>query len=249
MRDFWKIYRSADLEGSGGAEPEPVAPVEIEVAAAESTSPEPTPTEDPAPRQDPPHWTMNRLAKLAGQKAKLAEENAALKARLAENIPGVDPAEVERLALNRAAQLEFDRQCNEVASQGRKEFPDFNRRVEGLLQLVDRQDPEDARAYNNLILAAMETGEAHKVLHALGGDAEKAAEILAMSPVKMGMAVAKLAALGAAGNPAPPPKPLKPIGARGTSHTDISPRDPVRADNLDTATWMARRNAEIAARR
>lgn len=202
-----------------------------------------------------PDWRNKRIDQLT---ARLREAQAELaRAKAGEAGPattGVSPppADIEALANARALEIaqvnEFNRACNEVAQAGRQAFPDFNGRIDALRGLVNPADPSEAQSYNTFLASALETGEAHRLLHHLGGNLDEAQRILSLPPTKMAMELAKLAVR-------PPeqlsqaPKPIRPIaGGRQGPHTAIAPDDPERADNLSTAEWMRRREEQIAAR-
>jgi hypothetical protein len=157
---------------------------------------------------------------------------------------------VEQRSAERAAVAEFNRQCDEVASSGRSKFgeAEFNSRIQGLVGLVDRGDPQDSIRYNQFLVAAIETGEAAKLLHSLGGNLNEAARIMALSPVKMAVELTRMAAKPAAELSAAS-KPIRPVSTGGArSHESIAPDDPERADRLSTAEWMRRREAAVAAK-
>lgn len=225
-----------------------------------------------SPKKD---WRDDRLAKLTAQKKERDSKIADLEAKLAAaaksgeapKVPnlGLDEAEVERRAQVRAAQLAeqaaWDAKCNGVVEQGRKDFTDFNDKVTALRGMVDESDPKEATAYQQLIAAAIETGEGHKLIHRLGGDPEEAQRILALPPVKMAIELTKLAVAAAkpavpngeakvVGNPldvSAAPKPIN-VPGRGAGAGVIDPTDPTRADKLSGKEWIARRNQQIEER-
>jgi hypothetical protein len=172
------------------------------------------------------------------------------------SIPSFTAEAIERRAAELAAQHDFDRRCDEVAISGRTSFPDFDTQVGNLVRLVDRADPASNAAYANFLTAAMETGAAPQLLHDLGQNLNEASRILAMKPVAMGVALAKLASSADTQSPAAStgsvsgaPRPLTPVGGRGSNKELIHPDDTSRADSLSTAEWMARRADQIRARR
>jgi hypothetical protein len=119
--------------------------------------------------------------------------------------------------------------------------------VAGLRAVVDPADAPLLAQYNLLLDAAIETGEGPKIIHSLGSNPNEAARLLALPPVKMALEIAKLAqAKGAELTAAP--RPISPIGNRGASNERIDPDDVARADRLDTATWMRRREEQVKAR-
>lgn len=175
---------------------------------------------------------------------------------------------IERRAQELAAQQEFLRNCDEMQQAGRGTFGqlEFDTRTNSLRQLVDVNNPVEANQWNSLLVAARETGEGARLLYELGANLNDAQRLLGLPPVRMAVELAKLAsklpqqqdgaegagglAAGAprAGNPAPLPNPVRPVGGRGSSHQAIEPDDTERGGNLDMATWMARRSAQVKAR-
>lgn len=151
-------------------------------------------------------------------------------------------AEAQTRAQVLAAQAAFNAEANGVVEKGRGEFTDFDERVTELRKL---QDPTSQVAYENMIRAAIETGEGPKLIHALGGDLNEASRIMGLSPTKMAVELTKIA-VGVPGKLSAVPKPITPVGGRTAPHTTIDPTDPTRADNLSTAEWMARRQAQLS---
>lgn len=224
--------------GAGGAPTDPVDPPAVDVK---------------------PDWRDRRLAQLTAR-LRAAEAEAANRPA-----PVADPAaaptgptaqELQHAVELRAQQMfeaqQFEAQCNAVATAGKKEFADFQQRINELTRVGDMQDPAFAGAYRNFISGAMEAGNAERILHHLGGDLNEAQRIIGLSPVKQGVELAKLALRLEPGKEGPgkvsgAPKPASPPSGRGGE--DIRASDAARADNLDTGSWMKRREAEIKASR
>ena len=165
----------------------------------------------------------------------------------------IDAMVNERAALL-AQQNEFNRRCNEMATAGMSEDPAFMQKVNGIQGIVDSTDPRAVQTYNALLEAALETGAGHKVLAKLGDDLNEAARILSLSPVKMGIELAKIAMqdLAEPQRRATPqvsaaPKPIKPISGR-TSHENAQPDDPEEGTHIDIKEWMNRRERQVAER-
>lgn len=199
-------------------EPAVVTPVvEPVVEPAAAAVAEPAPAATAAPEVIPaasgpatPDWVPPRLNKLTSERdaareelVRIKAENEALKAAGQTSVVAApaatvaapaayDPAEIERqaniIANRRAAEINFTNTCNGIAEKGIAKHTDFQQTV-GQIGLVGGLSPE-------LINAAMEVGDAHEVLYALGKNLDKAAAILAMPPAQMGVALAKLAAAG-----------------------------------------------------
>ncbi len=222
----------------------------------------------PSPPQQP-DWRDKRIGQLTAQKKELEERirqgvSAGAPAGAAAPpvpVPVSDNAVIEARANELAAQREFLRQCDELQRDGRATFgqADFDSRTNGLRQLIDPNNPAEAGAWNSLLVAARETGEGPRLLFELGANLNEAQRLLGLPPVRMAVELTKLAAKqAAAGDPpaggslaadgTPLPRPLRPIGGRGPSHQAISPDDPERSQNLDIATWMSRRQAQVKER-
>lgn len=243
--------------GGEGAGDEGKTPEEIEAArlAAEEEAKKKTPAKPVAAKPD---WKDDRLAKKTAQVQALKDEIAALKAaKPGEQTPGLTQEQLDALVDQKAEekrlQAQFDDGCNDAVKIGREKYPDFDARLNAVKAVVDNDDAESVKSYFVLVAAALELGEAAKILHSLGEDPNEAARIMAMPPVKMTVALTKLASK----SEEPPPdneitklgKPITPVGGKSATHdAEIKPSDPGRADNLSTATWMARREAEIAAK-
>lgn len=159
--------------------------------------------------------------------------------------------EIDRQIQERAAILaanqEFNRRCNEVAETGRRDYPDFDTAVSKLVGLVDGNDPVGVANYNSFLTAAMETGEAPKILHALGGDLNEASRILSLNPVRMAVELTRMASRPVQ-EISRAPRPINPAStAAQAQRTSTSPDDP-GSDQMSTAEWMRRREEQIAAR-
>ena len=219
------------------AEPETKVEGEKKVEPKVEAKPEPV-VED---------WRDKRIAQLT---AKLREEQAKPKteAKPDGTVERDLDAEVETRATQRAAMDKFNQDCSDAATKGKAEFPDFQAKVTELTRLVDKADPASVGAYNEFLIAALATGEAPKIIHALGGDLNEASRILNLPPIKRAVELTRLAAK----SPEPIsdlPKPITTVGGRGAPHTAIEPDDPDRADALPIGTWMARREAQDKANR
>jgi uncharacterized protein with beta-barrel porin domain len=224
-----------------------VKPVETKVET-KPTETKPVETEKkPSEQED---WRDRRIAQLT---AKLREEQAKNATKPVETTtttqtqPVIPDAEIDRRADIKAqalaAQRAFDEACNSVVSAGRTAFPDFDARVAEMKRLITPNDANSGAAYNAFIAAAIATGEAPRLIHELGGNLNEAARIMALPPIQQGVELTKLA-LRAPADPTKAPKPPTPIRATGGSHDAIDPSDPERADNLSTAEWMRRREAQ-----
>lgn len=224
----------------------PAATVPPVVAGAET----PPPAAPPTKKAD---WKDDRIASLTFQLNEARRTAAATPAPVqgagendAEFARRVDEAATAK-AGQMAAQVDWDRQCNAVAEQGKKEFPDFIPRIDAILGSINRQDPAEISAYNDVVATAMETGQAHRVLYALGNDPGEYQRLMKLSPVKRAMEIGTMATkLVASPEPSGAPKPITPIsGGNGEHYEGISPDDPKRGMKLPKAQWFAEREKQV----
>ncbi len=260
MKLDWKLWAAED--GGAGGEAVGVETVGGEAAPANSTVDEAAVAADaaaaPATKPAKPDWRDLRLAKLTGQLKETREQLAKVTTTAGNSSTTVPPAtppalteaDIDAKAAALVAQQQFNERCAQVAKTGHEVFGQdkFQGRVEAILQTFDRADPQQMGAYHRLLEAAMDTGKGHEILYALGGNQNEAARLMELSPVKLGLEVAKLAA--AAEQPLTgAPKPISPVGTRGATPTAIAPDDKDSADKLSTEAWMKARQMQIDARR
>lgn len=255
---YWTRQTTWSPEGAEGGDPAPEPAASAEPLAGDEPSDSPAAVVDPEPLATPAKkitdWRDQRIATLTAQNKELRAAN-----KTAVPAPGAPAGlvpgspefeqEVDNRASAQAQIAEFNRQCNSAAAEGRTAYADFDARVGALKQLVDNNNPSEVLGYNQFLSAALETGAASTVLHALGGDLDEAARILALPPVRMAVELTKLATkveeekkLSGA------PRPIRPVGGRGVTHEAIDPADPDRADGLSTKAWMERRERQLAQR-
>lgn len=244
-------------KSAGGKEPEvvvvetpivetPVAGVVEETPAKVETPVVETP---PVVEVKPEDWRDRRIATLT---ARLREKEAqtpapAVTPATSEGGTGLTQADVERLANERAgglaAQAAFNQACNDVALQARKEYPDFDARLGELRRLVDPSDAASVAGYNRFLAVAIETGEAPRILHELGGDLNEAARVLSLPEAKMGIELTKLVMTDPK-QVSSAPKPLTPLRGQNAAHATIDPTDAARSDSLSSTEWHRRRQAQ-----
>lgn len=252
---FDPVLWLCDVQSTIRAE-DPPPPPEPEPPKPDATPPEVPPNEadKPAPAAEatPPaseDWRDKRLATLTAR-LRAAEAKLAESGDKPEPVAGESEAEFNKRVLTAAnaisANNEFTRNCNEVAKQGKALFEDFQTRVDNLRKLADPNDAASVNAYNQFLIAAMETGEAPKLIHTLAGDLNEASRIMALPPLKMAVELTKLA--GVVQDPSRAPQPIKPVGGRGASHEEIQPDDPERGAKLDKKTWFERRTKQVEER-
>jgi hypothetical protein len=256
-----------------GDPPAPAATTEQTPPPASTETPPSPPTPDTPPAA--PDWRDRRIGE---QQARLRERNARiqeLERQLAAS--GISaqpqggngqgqpqpsqptwtqpqPQDIQRQINEQAAALaatqEFNRRCNEVAEAGRRVYNNFDQRVGRLAGLVDGSDAQQVARYNAFLSAAMETGQATRLIYDLGGDLNEASRIMAMEPVKMAVELTRLSARATTTDQSGAPRPLQPVATMAQNNrTSIQPDDPDSADNLSTEEWMARREEQVASRR
>lgn len=229
---------------------EPTTEQVVEPAASVETTVAGTQPADPAANSH----LQRRIGKLT---ARLRSAEAALVARQAGGAATApDEAAIQRLIEERAealaeskasakvVQRDYDRRAQEafdggVTAYGKEEFTS---RVEKLKSLRDDTDQAEVARYDTLIAAMLETGEAPKLVHLLGGDLEEAARLMELSPLKLGIELARLAAKDPPTRLSDAPKPITPINNRGRSHVALKSEAP-EGDSLSTDEWMRRRVA------
>jgi len=201
------------------------------------------------PKED---WRDKRIGQLTAQKKALEAKAQALEIQLLQRPGETDAnfearveAAAEAKAIEKTQANKFIDECNREAAAGRKAFSDFDDRINNLSKLVDKSDPVRISSYQQLVSAALETGEGAKLLHSLGADLDEASRIMSLSPVKQGIELARIAARQAA-PVSSAPRPIRPIGNRGESLNQVDPADKDRGDSLDTRSWMERREQQIA---
>jgi len=223
--------------------------------SADSSPKPPPPSPKPAAKAD---WKDKRIAQLTAQLAQARQSPKPVAAPEPPAGPDVVPAsEVERRAMELAAIQDFNRRCDETQQAGRQAFgQEFDQRVGGIRQLVDPQNPSEVASYNQLLDAAIQTGNGPALIHALGGDPDEAQRILSLSPVRMAVELSKMAQKiepqddqRGSVSPSLPPPIRAVVGARGAVHEKIEPDDPTREDRLSVEEWMRRRSAQVADRR
>jgi len=201
------------------------------------------------PKED---WRDKRIGQLTAQKKALEAKAQALEIQLLQRPGETDAnfearveAAAEAKAIEKAQANKFIDECNREAAAGRKAFSDFDDRINNLSKLVDKSDPVSISSYQQLVSAALETGEGAKLLHSLGADLDEASRIMGLSPTKQGIELARIAARQSA-PVSSAPRPIRPIGNRGESLNQVDPTDKDRGDSLDTRSWMERREQQIA---
>lgn len=252
--DDGSTHPSAEGTGDAGVDNSSSGPEGGGEVAGQRESPPPSPTQAPPPSD----WRDKRIAALT-RKLREMQDRGQAPAQPPQAQPPQPPSQpfsqqdIDRLAEQRARELaivhDFNRRCDEVAMMGRSSFGEaiFNERITNLQKLVDSTDPSSVQAYNSFLTAAMDTGDAAKLLHSLGGDLDEAQRILNLPATRMAVELTRRAMTPEA-QVSNAPRPIQTVGGRGVTHEAISPDDPDRADHLGVSEWMRRREQQIADR-
>jgi hypothetical protein len=236
-------------DGAFSSAPDAVA---AEGGGEAGASPTP-PSETSKPKPVGKHWAEIRLGQEVDKRRKLEEQLAAQLSPVTGDENSLTEAEIERRVNERAAALAqaqaFETRCQEIVRQGEQEFgTDAFRQSASELVKLRGDSPAERRHYNEFLDALYETGQGARVLHQLGGDLNEAARILALTPARMAVALAKMALSEPPAPASKAPKPVTPIGSPSGTRERIPASDVERSDRLSTAEWMARREAEIKSR-
>lgn len=239
-------------------EPEPQPSPEPEPAPEPEPSPEPEPALEPQAVKDWRDREIERLRRINRELRAATPKQAATTTdtttTTAAATPGLSEADVETRAQIRAEQLaaqrEFDSRCQAAAEAGRASFgPQFDQSVNALRGLVDQNDSQQVNAYNSFLVAALETGEAAKLVHVLGQDLDEASRVLALPPTKMAVELAKMS-IKEPQELTRAPRPIRPIASTArVNNAQINPDDPNRAGDLPIDVWMQRRTNQVLEKR
>ncbi len=186
----------------------------------------------------------------------------------------VTPDELRRLVGEQSATQEFNRRCNESVGLGKAAHTDFEQVVMGTLAgLSPVYDAVTNRPMlpQLLIEAALETGEAHEVLYALGKDTVNASRIMGLPPIRQAVEIAKFHEKLVAARPpkegednknedndneeaAAPPNtsraPAPPRTQAGRGNNPSRPAfDMMDTSKSSTSDWIAKRQADVDAKR
>jgi hypothetical protein len=209
-------------EAARSAPPAPDKPVAEDPASPDPPATEPE-TKEPEPVAEPEDESAadKRIARLAhaerDQRRQIAALNAEL-ARMRGQAPALPPnEEIDHQVRTRVqaelAQAQHNQKANAIHQAGMKAFPDFETQLIALRD-VGGLSPE-------MIEAASETGEAHKIFNYLGKNLDEAERVMGLAPAAQGAALARIAAKVSAA-PAPKaqskvPPPIKPVSGGSNS--------------------------------
>lgn len=228
-----QIFYKPEGEPSGETPPTPTPP---------ATPPAVTPAPKPEEKQP---WYLERIDTLTRKNYELAAQVEQKQTPPPAATPPAGKtytqAELDQLSNQKAVQLvdvnSFNNACNKVYADGVAAHPDFQAKLHMVNTLSGGIMSRD------LIEAAMEAGNAEEILYELGSKPDVAQEILALSPAKMAVRLARLAGE----LKAPPqkkqsgaPDPITPR-VKGETVTELALDSP----ELSTKDWMERRNKEL----
>lgn len=264
----------------GGQDPtqQPTPPVQDPPGQQQPGQQDPGQQQQTGGQPDPSQQTDWRDRRIGEQQQRLRERNARiaeLEAQLAQRNgqPAPQPGQgngagqptfqqppvpqggdiqrqINEAASRLASAQEFNRRCNEVAEAGRRVYSNFDSRVQRLVGLVDNNDQQQVQQYNAFLNAAMETGDATRLIYDLGGDLNEASRIMSLDPVKMAVELTKMSGRVSTTDPSQTPRPLVPAASLAQNNrVSIAPDDPDNSDSLSTEEWMARRNEQVNSRR
>jgi len=208
--------------------------------------------EEAPQNHDVPEWARKRFGELTKQRTEAeakAQRESQEKERLAMELarlragqqpdqqqhqqPGQtqQPANEDERIRQEAQRIvqaqQFDERCNQTYNQGVTEFQDFDAALNNLhLVGISQQALADITTMP----------DSHKILYQLGKNPGNAERILAMSPMQMGIELAKLSTAAPAQKPVSrAPAPISPVGGAATAEPDYS--------KLSDDEWFARERA------
>lgn len=211
-------------------------PVETEALEGQEPSDDDQKPEPQKPPPKVPAGVLKRLSELssarnaATQRAEAAEEM--LRQAIAAQNPGQQPTQappgyvsvqdVQREFDMRAAQAQFNGACDAIADAGSK-VDGFDDSLKTLHALgLNTQDP---RAPLMQVLVELSAEEGARAIAALGADPDQADRLMRMSPARMAIEVAKVAAKPARLPVSRAPAPISPISGGATRSNDFTAMD------------------------
>ena len=248
---------AAEVEATTSAPSGGETPVVAQEPPAEATPAAKGPAAPPA-KEDPSQFAKRQLDKRVDRlTARLrAAEQALVDAQRAGKAPV--EADVQRLVEERASVLAeqqveqrlavraFNQTVQQVVEAGQRQYGKeaFAERIEGLKSIRDESDAQEMRQYDQLVSAIIETGEAPKLIDMLGQNPSEAQRLMGLTPIKLGIELARLAEKSAPQPLTQAPKPIIPLANKGRSHEALSPNTS-DGDRLATAEWFKRREEQV----
>lgn len=232
---------------SPDAETQIPATDETKAETPEVATPEPEEKPDPAEAERLERdKAIRRMERRIDRKHAEAAEARARVQFLEEQLRSVQPKQqeaepapvtreqFERAVAERAREVasieRVNEQCNRIADQGKKEFPDFQDAIANVAQEVALFDQRgNPTTFMRVVLKA---DNAAAVLHHLGKNPDLAAELADMDPIDQAVRLADIRREMVAKpsrSPSGAPKPLEPV--KGKAKSDEPPI-------TDTARWI-----------
>jgi hypothetical protein len=197
------------------------------------------------------------LSTRKSDEGKTPEQIAAERKAAGERAP--TPQELQQLVAEEASRQNFNERCNSAAVAGRTAHADFDKVVLGDLTSISPVMGQNGRPVlpQTLLEAALETGQGHEVLYALGQDISEASRIMALRPVAQAVELAKFAAKLSTTQPEPEldeegkpilqnvskaPAPIKPRVKQGATKPAWKPED---TENFSTEEWIRNREKQV----
>lgn len=152
----------------------------------------------------------------------------------------VSEAEINAMAERRAAEIAkttaFTKACNDIYSNGKDDYQDFDQAMRTYQMLGGMPQP--------LLEIITEMPNAHKVLYKVGKDLDLAEKLVKMNPTRMAMELARVES--SLSKPAPvvvsnAARPIAPVDGNNRAETD--------PDRMSTEQWITWREAELAKKR
>lgn len=155
----------------------------------------------------------------------------------------------EILANQRLEKIRFDERCNNLVNQGKQELGEKFEEAMGNLGSLGAFFEQDARTGQQVptsfTQALLESDKAPAVLAHLGQNKQEAARILSLTPMQQAREIGRIEAQLATPKPPPvssAPAPVTPVGSGASAVDGPSDKD-------DDATWLKKRNEQLAAKR
>lgn len=178
-------------------------------------------------------WYLNRIHEEAEKRRRAEAELAAFKAQQGgqpdgSTTPTQPPHDLRAAVEAEVRNRELQTKAQAAYKAGKEQFPDYDQAVSSLAALGD------GVANPDFLETVFDLENAPAVLHALGSDPNKAAEILQMKPARMGRELEKLAAQlkSAPKQPAAPAKTAPVISPVGNSSSATK-----RMEDWGPAEW------------
>jgi len=214
-----------------------------------------------------PSWTLSRIDALTRQKRELEDRLQAAESKLRSQEPpkappaakpdlqkiiderrqrGAQPLtqeQIDALVAQRVAEQRFAEEAGKVYDSGKTDFEDFEQ-VMATYKTIGGLQP-------TALQAAMEIGNAHKVLYTLARDPNEAYRVMQLPPAAQAAALAKISATLGREKGGKVSKAVEPVGAvvDGSGGADNrTEKEKMTDSNLSMEEWVKLRRAQRAKR-